>query len=93
VNERQCLTAMGALHLFLLSKKTFYKTINIPFVSPQLIKKLFGPFVGEKTIQIIALLGKEDVEVDLSPLLLFLFNLLGLFVLLFHRFSVQIEEE
>jgi hypothetical protein len=49
-NNGECLTTMRALHLFLLNTKTFYKTINIPFVPPQFVKELSCPFIGEKTI-------------------------------------------
>jgi hypothetical protein len=41
---------MRALHLLLLNMKTFYKTIDIPFVSPQFVKELLGPFIREKAI-------------------------------------------
>jgi len=85
VNQRQGLTTMRALHLFLLNKKTSYKSIDIPFVSSQFIKELLGPLIGEKAIQIIALFRKEGVEIDLSTLLLFLLNFLGLFVILVHK--------
>ena len=50
VNKRECLATMRALHLFLLNMKTFYKTINIPFISPQFVKEFLGSFLWEKAI-------------------------------------------
>jgi hypothetical protein len=76
---------MGTLHLFLLHMKTFYEAIDIPLVSPQFIKEFLGSFVGEKTIQIIPLLRKEGIEVDLPFLFLLLIDLLRMDVLLFHK--------
>jgi hypothetical protein len=65
--------------------KTLYKTIDISLVSPQFVKEFLGSIIGEKTIQIIALLREKDVEVDLPFLFLRLIDLLRVDVLLFHR--------
>jgi hypothetical protein len=76
---------MGTLHLFLLHMKTLYETIDISFVSPQFVKEFLGTFVREKAIQIIALLRKEGIEVDLPFLVLFRIDLVRKNVLFFHR--------
>jgi hypothetical protein len=81
---------MGTLHLFLLHMKTLYETIDISLVSPQFVKEFLGSFIGEKAIQIIALLREEVIEVDLPFLVLFLFDLVRVDVLLFHRTSFPI---
>jgi hypothetical protein len=81
---------MGTLHLFLLYMKTLYETIDISLVSPQFVKEFLGSFIGEKAIQIIALLREEVIEVDLPFLVLFLFDLVRVDVLLFHRTSFPI---
>jgi len=89
-NGSQCLITMGTLHLFLLHMKTLYETIDISLVSPQFVKEFLGSFIGEKAIQIIALLREEVIEVDLPFLVLFLFDLVRVDVLLFHRTSFPI---
>jgi hypothetical protein len=43
-------TTMRTFHLFFLHRKTLYKTIDIPLVSPQLVKEFLGSFIREKTI-------------------------------------------
>jgi hypothetical protein len=70
--------------------KTLYKTIDISLVSPQFVKEFLGSIIGEKTIQVIALLREKDVEVDLPFLFLLLIDLLRVDVLLFHKTSFPI---
>jgi hypothetical protein len=50
LDEREYPVTMGALHLLLLRIQIFYKTFDIPFISPQFIKKFLGPFIREELI-------------------------------------------
>jgi hypothetical protein len=68
----------------LLDVKIFDKSLDIPFIPPQLIEKLLGPFIRKELIEIIILPGKEDIEIHLSLFLFFGIPLRESIVFSFH---------
>src|SRR4030042_2570736 len=76
---------MGTIHLFLLNVEALDKPLNFPSVSPHVMKKFPGSFLGEKSIKIVLLPGKKMIQIDFSPLLLFGNDLRQLIVFHFHK--------
>jgi hypothetical protein len=86
--ERHWFITMRTPHLLLLDIKISDKPFDIPFISFQFGEKFLGPFVRKEPIKIIVLLRKENIEIDLSLLLLLRMKRLGLLALLFHNLSI-----
>jgi hypothetical protein len=64
-NGRDPFTAMGAFHLFLLKMEILDKSFNIPLISFYLGEESPRRLIREKAVEVIALPGKEVIEVYL----------------------------
>jgi hypothetical protein len=84
-NGRDPFTAMGAFHLFLLKMEILDKPFNIPLIPFYLGEKSPRRLIREKAIEVIALPGKEVIEVYLLCLLFLGVFLHRCLVCFFHK--------
>jgi len=84
-DRRNHFTTMGAFHLFLLEMEILDEPFDIPLVPFYLVKKLSGPFIWKETIEVVALPGKEGIEINLLCFSFFRCIFGGFLLFFFHK--------